>query len=67
MKNIVVVTLLAISSLVMVGCEKEGEAEKAGKAIDDAFQDAGGKTGRISLIVGEVILEILRTKRISSY
>jgi len=43
MKNIVVVTLLAISSLVIVGCEKEGEAEKAGKAIDDAFQDAKEK------------------------
>ena len=43
MKNIVVATLFAISSLVMVGCEKEGEAEKAGKAIDDAFQDAKEK------------------------
>ena len=43
MKNIVVVTLLAVSSLIMVGCEKESEAEKAGKAIDEAFQDAKEK------------------------
>lgn len=43
MKRIVVAALFAISSLVMVGCEKEGEAEKAGKAIDEAFQDAKEK------------------------
>ena len=42
-----VVAMLAVGGTV-AGCEEEGAAEKAGKQIDEAAQDAGDKLKKLS-------------------
>ncbi|WP_169738233.1 hypothetical protein [Maridesulfovibrio frigidus] len=41
MKKLVLVLCLVAFMSVAVGCENEGSAEKAGKKIDQAMEDAG--------------------------
>jgi predicted small secreted protein len=42
-KNILIASLLAMFAIGVIGCEQEGPAEKAGKKIDNAVEEAGEK------------------------
>ena len=39
--TVLMVLMLALSSIALTACEQEGPAEKAGKKIDQTVEDAG--------------------------
>lgn len=47
MKRIVTLLLIATLTLPLMGCKEEGSAEKAGKKIDQAVEDAKEKANKL--------------------
>ena len=47
MKRIITLFLIATLTLPLMGCKEEGPAEKAGKQIDQAYEDAKEKANKL--------------------
>lgn len=56
-KKILLIVCAAMLTVMMVACEKQGAAEKAGEAIDNAAKDAGDKIEDAADKAGEKIEE----------
>ncbi|MDY0222563.1 MAG: hypothetical protein RBR67_15635 [Desulfobacterium sp.] len=53
-----VVLMFVVFTLLLVGCEKDGPAENAGKKIDNAIENTGDKMGDAVEKSGDKIKEM---------
>lgn len=54
----VIVLMFIVFALLLVGCEKDGPAENAGKKIDNAIENTGDKMGDAVEKTGDKIKEM---------
>lgn len=53
-----IVLIFVVFALLLIGCEKDGPAENAGKKIDNAVENAGDKMGDVVEETGDNIKDM---------